>query len=466
MGPVAESGTNPYLTGNFAPVEDELTVAPLEVTGTIPPGLTGTFLRNGPNPRFAPKGRYHLFDGDGMLHAVEFAAGGARYRNRWIASRGLAAEIKAGRSLYGGMANADFADPELVGDAGPMKNVANTHVVRHGGRILALWEAGPPTEVDATLATVGTYEFDGELLGAMTAHPKLDPVTGEMLFFGYSLFPPYLRAYTASRDGAITDRVDIDLPNPVMMHDFAITAEHMVFLDAPAHFDLDGFLAGGPMLRWDPGLGTRFGVLRRGGTAADVDWCEAQTCYVFHFLNAYSDDSAIHVYAARLPRMDIGLDGAAEDPLAPLGSALTRFDIEPSSGVVRETRLDDLAADFPRIDDRRAGLANRFGYLAGNLGARRDDAPFDCIVKYDLGRDGARTVWECGTEQPGEAVFAPDPDGTGEDDGWLLVHVHDPARGASDVAVLDATAVEAGPIARVHMPRRVPFGFHGNWLPA
>jgi carotenoid cleavage dioxygenase len=178
--------TDPYLSGVYAPVNDEVDLVDLEITGTIPSELEGSFLRNGPNPVFEPAGRYHLFDGDGMIHELAISGGRARYRNRWIRSRGLAAEQSAGRALYGGMATASFPGPDVVGDAGPVKNVANTHVVRHAGQVMALWEAGPPTVLDHELRTVGTTDFGGQLQGPFTAHPKIDPATGEMFAFGYS----------------------------------------------------------------------------------------------------------------------------------------------------------------------------------------------------------------------------------------------------------------------------------------
>jgi carotenoid cleavage dioxygenase len=236
--------TDPYLSGVYAPVHDEVELTDLEVTGAIPPELSGSFLRNGPNPMFAPSGRYHLFDGDGMIHELALDGGRARYRNRWIQSRGLGAEQAAGRALYGGMANASFPGPDVVGDAGAMKNVANTHVVRHAGEILCLWEAGPPTVIDEQLATVGTTDFGGRLSGAFTAHPKVDPDTGQMFAFGYSAIAPYLRYHVIEADGTLSRTVDIDLPAPVMMHDFVVTQQHAVFLDAPAVFDLAGFASG------------------------------------------------------------------------------------------------------------------------------------------------------------------------------------------------------------------------------
>lgn len=451
------------LRGVHAPVHDELEVDGLEVlTGAIPPRLEGSFLRNGPNPRFPPAGAYHLFDGDGMLHAVDLCGGTARYRNRWIRSRGLEAEIAAGRALYGGMANASFPGPDLVGDAGPMKNVANTNVVRHGGRLLCLWEAGPPTEVERNLSTIGTHDFGGRLRGPLTAHPKIDPETGTMYAFGYSAVPPYLRYHVVGADGTLGRTVEIDLPAPVMMHDFAVTASRAVFLDAPALFDLAGFADGGPMLRWAPELGTRIGVMDRDGDGSDLEWFPTDDCYAFHFLNAYDDHGRVVLDACQLPHVELGLSGGEPSPPA----HLTRIEVDTGSGSVGAQRIATWPGDFPRIDDRRTGRRHRVGYVASITGGDpgRPGGHFDSVVAHDL-ELGTEDVHRFGDDEVcGEPVFAPDPDSSGERDGWVLVHVGHRSGSHSDVVVLDATDVGGPEVARIRMPRRVPFGFHGNWL--
>ena len=465
--------TDPYLSGVYAPVTDEVDLVDLEITGAIPPELAGSFLRNGPNPVFEPAGRYHLFDGDGMIHELAIADGRARYRNRWIRSRGLAAEQAAGRAIYGGMANASFPGPDVVGDAGPVKNVANTHVVRHAGQVMALWEAGPPTVLDDELRTVGTTDFGGRLQGPFTAHPKIDPVTGEMFAFGYSAIPPYLRYHVFAADGTHRRTVDIDLPVPVMMHDFAITEQHALFLDAPAVFDLSGFASGDPMISWQPDRGTRLGIMRRDGDGSDLQWLPLENCYVFHFLNAYSDGDRIIIDACRLPRMDIGLDPnapdlpAGEDP----SGYLTRFTVDVAAGRVDHERIAELSGDFPRIDDRLTGRRHRHGYVATfAIGAPDRSVPgadgqFDSITAYDLDR-GTETPYIVGPGRViGEPVVAPDPTAA-EGEGWVMSYVYDRATDRSEVHLLDATDIGAGPVAIVHLPRRVPFGFHGSWLPA
>ncbi len=450
--------TGPYLTGWYAPVGDELDVADMPVTGSIPPALSGLYVRNGPNPMFEPKGRYHVFDGDGMLHGVYLDDGRARYRNRWIRTDGLEAERRAGRALYGGMANADFPDAGELGGGPPMKNVANTNVIRHAGRTLCLWEAGLPTEVTWELDTVGLHDFSGTYAGTFSAHPKTDPVTGELATFGYGLDIGYR---VISARGEVTHSVQIPLRAPVMMHDFVMTEDHAVFLDAPAVFDFVAFARGEPMLRWRPDNGTRFGVLPRRGTADDIMWIEVENCYVFHFMNAWTQDGKVIVDGARLSRMDIGL----EEDTSPASAegALHRWTIDLSTPTATCERLGELPGDLPRVSPRREGLRNRFGYLATFSTGVAKMGEFDSVTKHDF--DGnTQTTHRYGTHQvAGEAVFAPDPDGAAEDDGWLLNFVTDKSALSTDLVILEAHDLDE--VARVHLPRRVPFGFHGNWMP-
>jgi len=462
--PVAFPADDPWLNGLFAPVADELDVGDLEVTGSLPTGLRGAFLRNGPNPAFPPIVRYHVFDGDGMIHGLTFdGEGGARYRNRFVESRALLAERRAGQALYGGLAQFLVPEPEVVAEGGLYKNTANTHVVRHAGRILALMEGAGPTELRADLSTVGEYDFGGRLEGAMTAHPKVDPATGEMLFFGYSPLPPFLRFHVADASGTLVRSVDLDLPRSVMMHDFAVTERHVIFFDLPAVFDLEAMLGGGAAVRWEPQHGARIGVLPRDATTDEVRWTEVEPFYVFHFLNAYDDGDTVVVEGCRASRLPVSF---GEEPLGePVRPALHRWRIGTSSGSVTDEQLDDRAVDFPRVADAAAGLDNRYGYAAHLREGDDEFASFASVVKYDR-RTGDATEHVYGPHaQAGEAVFAADPDGSAEDDGWLLNFVIDKPTGDTDVVVLDARDVSAGPVASVRLPRRVPIGFHGSWLP-
>lgn len=454
-----------FLQGIFEPMHDELDVAELAVTGEIPAALSGVYMRNGANQAFPPIGAYHVFDGDGMIHALYLDGGTARYRNRFVESRGLLAERDAGRALYGGLAQFTMPDTETIAKAGIMKNTANTNVIRHGGRYLALMEGAPPTELTRDLETLGEFTYDGALHGSMTAHPKWDPATGELLFFGYSPFPPFVRFHVADRHGTLTRSVDIDLPRSVMMHDFVATSKHIVFFDLPAVFDLDAMLNGRTGVRWDPAAGARIGVLPRDGESDDVTWFELEPFFVFHFLNGWTtDNGTIVVNGCRAPRMPVtfGDDDELSEPVMP---TLHRWTIDLAAGTVATEQLDDRWGDFPRVNAHHEGIENRYGYLASASTAGAEGIEFDSVTKYDHGTGTSITHAYGNGVSAGEAVFAPDPAGQAEDDGWLLNLIIDKATATTDLVILDARDLSADPVARVHLPRRVPFGFHGNWMP-
>jgi carotenoid cleavage dioxygenase-like enzyme len=452
---------SPFLTGLMAPVTDERDDHDLAVTGQVPAGLRGMFLRNGPNPQFAPRGKYHPFDGDGMVHAVYFEDGAPRYRNRWVESRGLLAERARGHALYGGLAEFAIPDADVVAEGGMIKNTGNTHVVRHGDRILALMEACPPTMLDRDLATIGELDFDGRLQGACTAHPKVDPVTGEMLFFGYAPFPPYLRYHVVDASGVLVHSAAIDIPNPVMMHDFVITRDHVVFLDSPALFDAQSMMSGGPMVRWAPEEGTRIGVMPRRGDNSSIRWIDVDTQYVVHFFNAWDEGGRVEVRAPRFAAMPGGFE--FDNPSGNEAPVPWSWSIDLAAGTVRAEQTDDRTGEFPRVNDDLAMQRTRYLY---NCMARTWEFEFEFhgVVKYDTETGGATEFFYDDSEVSGEHAFAPDPDGTAEDDGWLLTYVTDRATDATDLAIIDARDVAAGPVARVHIPRRIPIGFHANWF--
>ena len=467
-GHVTNGANQPDLRGNMGPVASELDVAACPVTGSLPERLRGSFVRNGPNPLFEPIGRYHVFDGDGMLHGVTFGADGVSYRNRWIRSRALDAELRLGRGIYPSLGEVmNFPPASLTGDAGPVKNPANTHIIEHGGRRLALWEGGLPTEVTSSLETIGEYNFAGRLKGSMTAHPRLDPRTGEMFFFAYSLFAPYLRYFVVSASGAIVHHVDIDIPAPVMMHDFIITEQYAVFLDSPIVFDLEA-LGHGPMVQWRPENGTRIGVMPRLGTAADLTWYEIEPGHVQHFWNGWEEGNRINFSGSRFAAPDFGIDPAT--PLDQSSASATpghptRYWVDLHTGTAGWEQFDDLGGDFNRINDSFCGVRSQYLYMSAFTSPGRPIGDFDTIVKYD-DTTGERTEWFAGpTTHVGESVFAPDPLGTAEDDGWLLNAVYDDATDSTDIVVLDARDVASGPLATIRLPQRMPFGFHANWFP-
>lgn len=451
--------TDPFLQGNYAPWPMEGEAHDLVVEGEIPQELNGTLYRNGPNPQFAPRGKYHWFDGDGMIHAFAIHDGRAHYRNRWVRTQRFQLEREAGESLFGGLADFTNSDPRAEG---VFPNAANTNIVMHGGKLLALWEAGPPHELDPrTLETIGPYDFNGQLQGPMTAHPKIDPETGELLFFGYSPFPPYLRYYVASADGKITRCEAIEVPVPTMMHDFITTREHVIFLVCPATFRFENFASGQP-IRWEPELGTKIGVMPRNGDNAEVRWFEADPCYVFHPMNAYAENGKIIADVCRFPRLPLFGEAGSED-LSESGARLTRWTLDGVRGVVKEERLDEDTAEFPRLDERYAGLPYRYGYAGGRVDATSKAGIFNALFLYDH-QTGQRRVHRLGASSfASEPVFVPRTANSPEGEGFLLAAVYRQGEHRSDLVILDAENIEDQPLATIKLPHRVPYGFHGNW---
>jgi carotenoid cleavage dioxygenase len=446
----ATGNVAPHLAGNYSPVTDELTTHELPVTSEIPPELTGWFLRNGPNPREAASP--HWFLGDGMVHGIRLEGGRATsYRNRWVRTT----TFIDGAQIHDEHGNLDLT-------AGP----ANTHVVRHAGRTLALVESSLPYELGCErgkeLETIGPYDFDGRLHTAMTAHPKVCPTTGELHFFGYGgLTAPYLTYYRADARGELVIGTPIDVPAPTMMHDFYLTAEHVVFMDLPVVFDKPMAMADvGMPYAWSPEYGARIGVLRRDDPYGAVRWFDIDNCYVFHTLNAHeeADGSRIVLHAARYSSLGDGVELVGAVP-----AHLWRWTVNLIDGTVREEPVDDRDIEFPRIDDRLAGLPARHGHATSMPGLGADPRS-SAVHRYDL-RDGTLSThhFELG-RTPGEAVFAPADDRAGGA-GWLMTFVYDAATDRSDLVILDADDLGQAPAATVHLPRRVPFGFHGNWLP-
>ena len=436
-----------FVQGNFAPVPDELTAFDLPVTGALPPELAGLYVRNGGNPSSGVT--EHFFFGDGMVHGVRLEAGRATwYRNRYVRTNQLA----------GGLAT---LDPASILD--PAGGPSNTHVIRHAGRIWSLEEGHLPYELGPELETLGACDFDGRLTTAFTAHPKACPETGELHFFGYSGFAPFLTYHVLDAAGQLVHSAPITTPRGSMMHDFMITRDHAIFMDLPVVFDFEAMATRGAPFVWDDAHGARVGIVPRRGTDADVRWFEVDPCYVFHPLNAYQVGSTVVCDVGRHEDMW----RTSMDDFPP--SYLHRWTFDLASGRVHEEQLDDVSHAFPRVDDRVVGLRHRYGWVVAprdgaELTPDGPDAP-GVVVRYDLAT-GAKEVADLGpTAHPGEFVFAADPSGRGEDEGWAMGYVYDDVTGTSDLVVLDASRPAAGPVARVHLPRRVPYGFHGTWMP-
>lgn len=396
---------NPYLAGNFAPIHSEDDFD-LTAEGDLPRELRGALFRIGPNPQFAPRDpNQHWFAGDGMVHGFYVADGKATYRNRYVRTPKWNLEHAAGRSLFGGF-NPMLNDPSVMGkDAG----VANTNIVWHGGRLMALEEAHMPTEmVPATLDTVGYVQ---DYRGRTTAHPKIDPVSGEMIWFAYGVGPQPLSAGMSygvtDRDGRVVRRDDFQAPYTAMVHDFMVTENHVLFPVMPLTASLDRVMQGRPAFAWEPDKRSHVGVMRRDGDVADIRWFNAEACYVFHALNAWEADGKLFCDVMRydaaplFPRTD-GSPGAAAS------ARLVRwtFDLGEGSDAIQQTPLDDLAGEFPRVDPRVETRKHRHGWYGADT-SRSGGTLLNAIAHLDL-ETGRRQVFDLpGGDATSEPVFVP-----------------------------------------------------------
>ncbi len=467
-----EPGENPFLRGVFGPIGREITADALEVIGEIPGDLFGVYLRNGPNPIFQPRGRYHWFDGDGMIHAIHFERGKASYRNRWIRTDGFRNEQQAGHAVWSGlMDRPDPSAPKGAGSDGWLKDTANTDVVFHNGYALALWyQCGLPYKVDArTLETLGVETFRGGLRRTVSAHAKVDPVTNELLFFDYSTAAPFMTYNVVSAAGDLTHHAPIEIPGPRLPHDMAFTERYSVLMDLPLFWDPEPLQRGVHKVTYYPEMPSRFGILPRFGTNRDVRWFEASPCYIYHVINSWEEKDAkgndvIVMDACRVIQPEPGAK-RGEGELARMRAFLRleaqvcRWRFNLGTGEVKEEQLDDARTEWPTINRGRMGRRSRYAY--NSLVPH-----FEGIVKYDLECNSTEKYLFGPGRTANECPFAPRVGARDEDDGYVVAFVSDVnAKDSGEVVILDAKNIANGPVARVKIPQRVPVGFHTIWVP-
>jgi carotenoid cleavage dioxygenase len=457
---------HPQLRGNFAPINFEAQMQDLVVDGSIPDGLSGSLYRNGPNPKYAPTGPYHWFGGDGMVHAFHFNDGRVDYLNRWVDTPKHIAELAEGHSIT----RARKPDPETGKLVSNHENgLANTHILWHGDQLLALDEGSHPFELEPmTLASKGYIENGRDLSGAMTAHPKIDPMTGELHGFGYMTGyagSPTMTYHVLDTAGAVIRSDEFEAPYPAMVHDFVITTDYVIFPIFPLTFDMARAAKIGSPYAFDTTKGTHIGVLKRGAPVADIKWIEGPLCFVFHYQNAWNQGEQITVdtiefaVAPNFPSVDGTLPTHAEAQ-----GKLVRWHINMKNGEVRQEPVLDVASEFPRFDERFTGARYSHGYIAAASKRQRGDGGlFHEITHIDMDSGMAKT-WDAGVGNGvSEPVFVPESPSSAEGDGWLLATVYKESTKNSDLVILNALAVDDGPVATVRLDHRIPFGFHGSW---
>ena len=464
---------HPYRSGPWRPNLVEYDAWELEVEGEIPDDLAGVYLRNTENPLLEPIERYHPFDGDGMLHSIAFEGGEAVYRNRFVQTDGFRAERAAGESLFSGAGESpNLAKRDCVLGARPnMKDASSTDVVVHNGVALSsFWLCGDLYRHDPwTLESAGKADFGGRFpTGGISAHPKIDETTGEMLFFNYGTNAPYMNYGVLDARGELVHYVPIDLPGPRLPHDMAFTEHFVILNDCPMFWNPQLLAKGHHVTTFYPEMPTRFGVLPRRGQPDEIRWFEADPTYVLHWINAYEDGDEIVLdgFFQENPAPE-KVPGATVDKsmfrfldLHTMGAHAHRWRFDLRTGACREERLSDRVMEFGMINGRYGGRRNRYSY---NALPAKGWFGFEGIAKQDL-EAGTETVVELPDGvYASETVMAPRIGGTAEDDGYLVTFTVDMNADRSECLVLDAAQPAADPVARIRLPERISCGTHAFW---
>ena len=468
-------GHGPLLSGAFAPISDESTFTDLPLLhGRIPADLNGVYLRTGPNPRFAPLGRYHPFDGDGMVHAAEFRAGRVTVRNRWVRTEDWQRESEAGAAAYWGIRET------LPGrNDRPLKDSANTDVIGHAGRALVLWYlCGDAYQIDpVTLRTLGRQPALAAAQARISAHAKVDAATGELMFFEYGNESPTMHYGVLDAEGRLVHRVPITLPGPRLPHDMAITQRYSVLHDLPLFNDVAAMALGRHKLAFHASLPARLGVLPRHGAGDSIRWFEFSPCYIYHVVNAWDSEDArgrwVEMIGCRyMPATDArgevdAMRTARNVADLVMTARLWRWRMNLDTGHADEAPLDDgHNLEFPCINAALSGQRTRFAWLADQ--DQRRILQWSGLRKLCLDSGRTLSAWSDSPEHSwySEPAFAAADGPESEDHGYLISFQFDAQTRRQTLDVFDARDLSPGPIAQMLLPRHVPVGFHGCWIGA
>ena len=469
------SATNPFLNFPYGAIQMECEARDLIVEGEVPADLNGTLYRAGPNQRFAPRGDYHLFAGDGMVHAFHISGGKVDYNNRWVRTAKWNIEDKEGRAVINAMnpfdCEPEYSDFVLTDKEG----LANTATVWHGGRMLVMEEGHRPYEIDPhTLESVGSWDFRGKLHTAMTAHPKIDPDTGEMVMFAYMATGPFssdVMVHKVDAQGILTESMHLPTPYSSMVHDFVITQNYIVVPIMPITGSLERAMEGGPPFAWEPEKGVHLAVLpRHGGTTEDVRWVEMPLCFVFHFMNGFDEGGVITIDGCQFKTVPLfpTVDGESTGKTQPFLNRWT-IDMNQETPTASFEQIDEFESEFPQCDPRHMGKPYRHGWYASCDGELKsplsENENFYNVVGHYDHETQAVDRFSCGQAMTSEPIFVPASAGSAEGEGYLMSVVTSFETRTSSLYIFNALEVSAGPVAKVHLSHRVPAGFHGSWRP-
>jgi carotenoid cleavage dioxygenase-like enzyme len=469
-----ETDDHPYRTGAWRPQHREWDAWDLTVLeGEIPRDLNGIYLRNTENPLLPAIGRYHPFDGDGMLHAITFEDGRASYRNRMIDTEGLRAELAADAPLWAGILEApEKSARDGWGARTRMKDASSTDVVVHRGMALTtFYQCGDVYQSDPrTLEQLGAERWSRSFPTGISAHPKLDENTGELLVFGYGKTAPFMHYGIVSAEGVLDHQIPIELPGPRLPHDMAFTERFAILNDFPLFWDPALLARNVHRAKLHPGVPSRFAIVPRRGRADEVRWFEASPTYVLHWINAFEDGDTV-VLDGYFQEQPVPEHRPDDGPWSLLHRSISirdmrarphrwRFDL--ATGACTEEPLDDEPSEFPMVHGRRAGRRHRYFTAMRN-------APgwflFDELLRYDLATMGKQR-WKF---PPGvfasESPIAPKTGAASEEDAYVVTFVSDVQNDRSECQIFDLRDVSRGPIARVLLPERIASGTHACWVP-
>lgn len=463
---------HPYLSGHHQPNRFEADAPDLIIEGDLPDDLEGVFYRNGAEPLYPPlEGDYHWFDGDGMIYAFFIADGKVSMRNRWVRTDKFNLELDAGRRLFGLFGNPMTSDPAAQGTR---YNTANTNIILHGGKLLALMEGAPAVEMDPrTLETIGDHTYGGAITTTFSAHPKIDHFSGEMVNLGAMIHgvtgAPEIRYDVISKSGEITKTEFFEAPHMAPMHTFLLSENWVVFPVTPIDVSMERAQSGGPMTAWMPNRSVKLGIMPRNGTADQMRWIEMEPRHMYHELNVWEEGDKLYADVATA-------NGTALFP-DEHGNRLTHgetvqslrrweIDLTGKSDSVKETVLNERDIQFPRPDDRFMTRKTSQSFANINLNSRdgRIDG-MDAVLRFDTAT-GKEDIYHFGNgTAAGELIFAPKSGSTEEADGYAMTLIHPADSPTSELVIFAANDIAGGPIARVIVPFRISNGFHCNYYP-
>jgi len=438
----------------------------LKVVGRIPDALAGAYYRNGPNPQFDPQGPSFPFLADGMIHAFFLEpnkdGGRARYRNRWVRTPKWHAENRAGRLLFNG-----FGTPDPSA-ANVNPSTVNIHIVYHAGKLMGLGEHSEPFEIDPRDLERGAFMSTG---GKRTAHPKIDPETGEMVWFDYfagpERFSNLIDYGVTDKSGNVTRRDRFAAPYGAIMHDFMVTRNYVMFPVSPLAGDLARARKGLPPVAWEPTKGAFVGVMKRDADVDSIRWFEIEPKFFLHTMNAWEDGEKVHCEVTEFPSPPEVFPNADGSPSRSTEARLARWTIDlagETNGAKRE-QIDDLNSEMPRVDERFAGLPYRHGWYFADIDSKYP-MMHDAIAHFDF-KTGKRAVrmFDSG-DAAGEPVFVQRSASAPEGDGYIISVVYRAATNTSELLILNAQDIAGEPAAVLKMPRRVPGCAHGSFVAA